>query len=98
MYESVAVLAPFTPSAEEAYVPMSVAPVPNSSVARWKRSVNPAPVETELLFVMVLERVMAVPAVAFAGDVGDAVRSGRALTVTFAWAVPEPALLVHVSV
>jgi hypothetical protein len=43
-YEREAVLEPPAGSAALAYVPMSVALLPLLSVARWKRSVKPAPV------------------------------------------------------
>ena len=76
MYERDAVLEPLALSAAEAYVPMSVAPVPAASVAFWKRSVKPAPVEAGPVFEIVLERVTAVPAVAVVGEAGLAVRSG----------------------
>ena len=63
----------------------------------WK-STGKLPEAPAPMLEAVEESVTGVPAVALAGDVGDAVRSGKALTVTIAWAVPEPALLVHVSV
>ena len=75
MYERDAVLEPLALSAAEVYVPMSVAPVPAASVAFWKRSVKPAPVEEEPVFEIVLESVTAVPAVAVVGATEEALRS-----------------------
>lgn len=55
---------------------MSVAFDPPASVASWKRSVKPEPVEAAPKFVMVAMSVTGVPAVAVPGVTEPAVRSG----------------------
>ena len=59
-----------------------MAPVPDASVALWKRSVKPAPVDADPPFEMVLRSVTAVPAVAVVGVMVDAVRSGAGAALT----------------
>lgn len=54
---------------------MSVAFEPLESVARWKRSVKPAPVLPVPMFEMVEESETGVPAVAVEGMMEEAVRS-----------------------
>jgi len=80
VYDLLAVLEPPAESAALEYVPMSVAPVPLESVARWKRSVNPEPVDAVALETVAL-RVTAESSVAEVGVMEPAVRFGfRALT------------------
>jgi hypothetical protein len=93
-YESVALFEPLVAaSAALAYVPISVAPVPLKSVARWKRSVKPEPVAALPWLVIVAERVTGVPAVADEGLSVDEMRSGWVTTDLFALheaVVPPP--------
>lgn len=82
VYESEAVAVPPAGSADRADVPMSVAPVPELSVALWKRFVKPDTVEPVPLFETVAENVVAVPATAAVGETAPAMRSGKDGTVT----------------
>lgn len=61
---------------ERVYVPISVAPLPEEFVARWKSTVNPPMVATEPVFEMVEESVTGCPTVADVGVMLPAVRSG----------------------
>ena len=79
-YDSVALVLPPEASAEAVCVPMSVALVPDASVARWKRLVKPAPVDAEPAFEIVDVSVTAVPTVAVVGEMVPAERSGWAAT------------------
>lgn len=63
-------------------MPMSAAPVPLESVARWKRSVKPAPVLPVPVFAIVAESETGVPAVAVEGVMPEAERSEAAGAVT----------------
>ncbi len=69
---------PLTRELERTNVPMSVAPVPDASVALWKRLVKPAPVVASPVFDMVEESVRATPVVAMVGMMEPAVRFGWA--------------------
>lgn len=88
-YEREAVAVLFAASEEDcADVPITVALVPEESSAIWKRFVKPPPVEAVPLFVIVDERVTAVPTIAVVGVTKLAVRSGAGgVTVTVAVAV-----------
>jgi hypothetical protein len=81
---------------------MSVAPVPEESVALWKRFVKPVPVVASPLLVMVAERVMAEFTIAAVGVMGPAVRLGAEIVVEFVQAilltVCEPEVTVTVAV
>lgn len=82
VYESVAEFEPLAPSATLLYVPISVAPVPLESVARWNKSVKPAFVLPVPVFAIIAESVTAVPAVALEGLTEPAERSGDTGLVT----------------
>ena len=57
-------------------IPMSVAPVPASSVAFWKRLAKMEPVEPSPMLEMGAKKVLEIPADAMAGETKPAVRSG----------------------
>jgi hypothetical protein len=76
VYESVAALLVPAVRIGLAKVPIEMAPVPDASVARWKLLVNPAPVASAPLLVMVELSVTAVPTVAAVGVMAPAMRFG----------------------
>ncbi len=80
-----------------AKVPISVAPEPLLSVARWKRSVKLEPVEAEPVLLIVAASVTGVAAVAELGVIKEAERSGATPpdTVRVAAAVAVPPGPVH---
>ena len=83
VYESgAAAVAPAASVADCTGLPMSAAPAPVASVARWKRLAKPAPVEPPPWLVIVEVKVAAVPAVAVVGETAPAIRSGDVLVVT----------------
>jgi hypothetical protein len=74
-YESEADAVPPAIRATDAEVPISVAPVPDASVAFWKRLVKPDPVGAFPMFVMVAEYVVETSTAEEVGETEPAVRS-----------------------
>ena len=98
VYDSVAATLPLPASTVAVCVPISVAPVPEASVARWNKLVNPAPVEAAPMFETVAVSVTAAPVVAAVGVTPPAVKSMVAgtVTVTVALAAALPLALLQV--
>ncbi len=81
---------PFARELERTNVPISVAPVPESSVAVWKRLVKPVPVDAVPVFEMVEERVRAAPVVAVVGVTEPAIRFETGAEEIVIVCVPNP--------